>query len=512
MWGAFVNARNARNARNVCRHVSGGPARLLHFVCLVVFICVAADGGAGAAQLPVTDAALETASAARTVRVRVTSGASPRIVDLPLEQYVARVLAGEGEPNAPDAAQQALAIAIRTYAAANAGKHGREGFDLCDTTHCQVVRAATPASRAAALATAGRLLTYRDRAAEVFYSASCGGRTEAASQVWRGALDHPYLREADDDVHGGDEPWILEVPLARVEQALRRAGFDGRRLTDVRIERRSASGRAVRLHLAGMRPDAITGEDFRAALGARDLRSTAFTVKKAGRQLRFTGRGYGHGVGLCVIGAGRRAARGESAAQILAHYYPGLQLRADGAAAVPAPAPPGVGPAPGQVSSPDAGSTLHRLTRRARIEIAAALGVDAPPDVRVVVHESLEAFRHATGQPWWVSTAVSGAAVDLPPVAVLAQRDGLERSLRRAVAEVLVAGQLADRPAWVRVGAARYFGAATPPASPSGRVQCPSDAELTMAVSATAHRDAEQRAEACFARAFARERNWRDVR
>ena len=480
-------------------------------------MCFAGSVVAGAAavgQAGVTEAALETASASRTVRVRITSGALPRIVDLPLEQYVARVLAGEGEPKAPDAAQQALAIAIRTYAAANAGKHGREGFDLCDTTHCQVVRAATAASRAAALATAGRLLTYRDRAAEVFYSASCGGRTEAASQVWRGALDHPYLREAEDDVHGGDEPWILNVPLARVEQALRRAGFDGRRLNDVRIERRSASGRAVRLHLAGMRPDAITGEDFRAALGARELRSTAFTVKKAGRQLRFTGRGYGHGVGLCVIGAGRRAARGESAAQILAHYYPGLQLRADSGAVRAAPALPATAAAtaPGHVASPDAGSTLDRLTRRARIEIAGALGIDAPPDVRVVIHESLEAFRHATGQPWWVSTAVSGSAVDLPPVAVLAQRDGLERSLRRAVAEVFVAGELADRRAWVRVGAARYFGAVTPPASPSRRVQCPSDAELTMAVSAPAHRDAEQRAELCFAQALATSADWRAVR
>ena len=485
-----------------------GFVRFVSFVCFVSFVNFVAQ-----AQ-EITDSALEAASGARSVRVRTGTNGSRRIIDLPIEQYVARVLAGEGEPKAADAAQDALAIAIRTYAAANRGRHRREGFDLCDTTHCQVIRTATPASRRAALATAGRVLTYRDRAADVFYSASCGGRTEAASQVWRGALDHPYLRALDDDVHEDEVPWVLDVPLARVEGALRRAGFAGRRLTDVRIARRSASGRAVRLHLPGLQPDEITGEDFRAAVGARELRSTAFTVKKIGRSLRFTGRGYGHGVGLCVVGAGRRAARGESAAQILAHYYPGLRLEAAAAAIAPGPAPE---PAPehsaeaSDVAS-SALSDVEGAAARARTEIAAALGLDSPPDLRVELHTSLDAFRQATGQPWWVSTAVNGTAVDLAPIAVLAQREGLERSLRRAVAEALLATELADRPAWVRVGAARYYAAPARSAPSSRKVRCPSDAELTMAVSAPAHRDAEGRAEACFAQALARTRDWRAVR
>ena len=482
----------------------------VRFVCLVAFLCLAATGTTGLAirQEP-TDRALETASGGRTVRVRAAAGGTRGIVDLPIELYVARVLAGEGEPAAPDAAQEALAIAIRTYAAANAGRHRRDGFDLCDATHCQVMRPSTPGSRRAALATAGRRLTYRDRPADVFYSASCGGRTEAASQVWRGALDHPYLRASDDDVHDDEAPWVLEVPLARVESALRRAGFAGRALADVRVERRSPSGRAVRLRLPGMRPDEIAGEDFRAAIGPRELRSTAFTVRKTGRTLRFTGRGYGHGVGLCVTGAGRRAARGESAPQILARYYPGLRLEA--AAAGSAVSPPAT-PAPGHVPAAGTGSTLDRLAARAVADLAAALGIERPPPVRVELHDTLESFRHATGQPWWISAAVNGAVVDLAPQAVLAQRDGLEPSLRRGVAEALVAGELADRPAWVRVGAARYF-AATPPPDPSpGRVSCPSDAELAMAVSAPAHRDAEQRAEACFTEALVRTRSWRDVR
>jgi stage II sporulation protein D len=129
-----------------------------------------------------------------------------------------------------------------------------------------------------------------------------------------------------DDVHDDDAPWTLELTLEETRRALARAGFAGARLRDVRVESRTASGRAARLSIAGMRPDAITGDAFRAAVGQRDLRSTAFTVARHGDVLRFTGRGYGHGVGMCVVGSGRRARRGEDARAILRWYYPGLEL------------------------------------------------------------------------------------------------------------------------------------------------------------------------------------------
>ena len=79
---------------------------------------------------------------------------------------------------------RALAIVARTYALANAGRHEAEGFDLCDLTHCQVLRASTPASRAAAQRTSGEVLLDGERLAEVFYTASCGGHTEKPSNVW----------------------------------------------------------------------------------------------------------------------------------------------------------------------------------------------------------------------------------------------------------------------------------------------------------------------------------------
>ena len=370
------------------------------------------------------------------------------------------------------------------------------------------------------LATAGRILSYQGAPAEIFYSASCGGRSESASEVWARS-NLPYLRSVEDDVHDGDTPWILDLTLEDAERALRRIGFEGS-LENVDVLARNDSGRASRLRLSGMRPDAITGEQFRSALGATVVRSTAFSVAKRGSTLRLTGRGYGHGVGMCVIGAGRRARRGESADAILGKYYPGLTVSRLGDASVSraADAPPVAAAAPGLISVPD-GSTisaaeLQRLAARAQETLSTRLGQTVEP-VAVELHGTLDGFRAATGRPWWVSAAVTGTRVVLAPAALLAQREGVETVLHVAVAEVLMTRALVDRPAWVRVGGARYFAravagnTASAPNS-SGPLRCPADVELTLAISAGAQREAESRAEACFARAYAQTNDWRSVR
>jgi peptidoglycan hydrolase-like amidase len=103
------------------------------------------------------------------------------VVTLPMEIYVARVLAGEAARDSQPAALEALAIAIRTFALANRARHRADGFDLCDQTHCQVVRAALAATERAAQATAGRVLLRNGAPASIYFSASCGGHTEIPS-------------------------------------------------------------------------------------------------------------------------------------------------------------------------------------------------------------------------------------------------------------------------------------------------------------------------------------------
>jgi len=158
-----------------------------------------------------------------------------------------------------------------------------------------------------------------------------------------------------------------------------------------------------------------------------------------------------------------------------------------------------------------AASELERMTARAHESLSKTLGTSVLP-ITVRLHPTLDSFRLATNRPWWVSEVADRSAIDLAPAPVLEARGGVDASVRVAVAELLVSGPLTGRPAWVRVGAARYFSGSAATEAASSKTRCPSDAELLLAVSAPAQREAETRAEACFAREVAKTKDWRAVR
>ena len=180
--------------------------------------------------------------------------AGRKIERIAVNEYIAQVLAGEGQPQASDAAQEALAITARTFAMANRNRHRREGFDLCDTTHCQVVRPATAITRRAAEATSGRMLLHQGQPAFVFYSAWCGGHTELASQVWPGAVEYARGASLDDDACEDEPAWTSEVRAGEIERALRAAGLRGSRLRDLRVLARNDSERVARIRVDGFTP------------------------------------------------------------------------------------------------------------------------------------------------------------------------------------------------------------------------------------------------------------------
>ncbi len=443
-----------------------------------------------------------------------------KIEKIAVDEYIAQVLAGEGQPRAGEAAQEALAITARTFAMANRNRHRSEGFDLCDTTHCQVLRPATAITTRAAAATSGRVLLHQGQPAFVFYSALCGGRTELASQVWPGAIDYASAPSLEDDACEDEPEWTSALRAADIERALRVAGLTGSRLRSIRVVSRNASERATRVQVDGFTPSEISGHDFRMAVlrvaGPQSLKSTAFDVDRSGSLYQFRGRGYGHGVGLCVIGAGKRAARGASADDILRFYFPGLTI---GLASTPAvvltaaakvPAAPNITLALPPAEERERAS-ITRLLQQSVNEIAKHTGLK-PPVVRVTVHPTLDSFGRATGQPWWVSGATSGAAIDLLPIAMLRQQGQLDRAIRHELTHAFVDAPLAEKPAWVREGAAAYFANPRARGDKPARVPCPSDAELLRPVSAGAHRDAYARAETCFARAIADGKRWDEIR
>jgi stage II sporulation protein D len=441
------------------------------------------------------------------------------IENVAVDEYIAQVLAGEGQPKASAAAQEALAITARTFAMANRNRHRAEGFDLCDTTHCQVVRPATAITTRAARATSGRMLLHQGQPAFVFYSALCGGQTELASQVWPGAADYAAEPSIEDDACEDEPEWTSDIRAADLERALRAAGLSGSRLRGLRVLARNQSERVARLRADGFTPAEISGHDFRTAIGRvagpHGLKSTAFDVTRKGDVYYFRGRGYGHGVGLCVIGAGKRAARGATAEQILRFYFPALTI---GAASPSASAPlktaelrrdsSGLELTLPAAAEPERAS-LMKFLQQTRDDIARQTGVK-PPALRVTVHPTVDSFGRATGQPWWVTGATNAAAIDLPPIAMLRQQGQLERAVRHEIAHALIDGTLATKPLWVREGAAAYFANAAPRTA-TPRVPCPTDAELLRPISAGAQRDAYARAESCFARAIADGKRWNEI-
>ena len=454
------------------------------------------------------------------------SGGGYTIQALPLETYIARVLAGEAARESPAAALDVLAITIRTFALGNRDRHRADGFDLCDETHCQVVRTATAATTRAAQATAGQVLMRNGAIASVFYSASCGGRTEIPSNVWPGADDPPYLPSSDDDACGGAPAWEAELDEADLLRAFRAAGFRGDRFREMRITARNNSGRAARLSLEGLTPPEISGQDLRVVvgrtLGWQHIKSTAFELRRQGAVYRFSGHGWGHGVGLCVIGSTNLAARGASAPEILAKYFPGVDITTR--ASRPAPAASGVLVS---LRDDDEGerATIAKLTVQARDELSNTLGVPPPATMTLRFHPTTDDYERATGQSWftsgaWVQDGVK-AELHLLPLAVLRERGVLERTIRHELVHAMADAVLGKRPAWVREGAAIYFAGERPipgqgttgaVVRPELRADCPRDNELLRPVSVGALSNAYARARSCFARQIAAGKTWRDVK
>ena len=271
------------------------------------------------------------AAAARTRRILRLKTRVVEEVDL--EAYVAAVVPPE-IGRAPAAALEAQAVAARSYALARGDRHLEDGADLCDGTHCQVfhgLSAATEDSRRAAAATAGLVLAQKGRVIAAPFHAVCGGRTARPRDVWDDE-DVPDLESVDDDACLGapGATWSFTIRRAALSALSGSLGFDGGRFLEVYGH--DASGRVsmVRFAAAGGASRVVRGFEFRKAAselwGWESVRSTAFTLGETRPAYLLSGRGTGHGAGMCQAGAIARAKRGETRDAILGLYYRGADL------------------------------------------------------------------------------------------------------------------------------------------------------------------------------------------
>ncbi len=236
--------------------------------------------------------------------------------EIALEDYVEAVLHGEAGGSRHAAARKAMAIAARTYAARFRGRHAVEGFDFCDTTHCQDARfteSARPELREAVEATSGELIWWQGRPAAAYYHADSGGWLESSPEG-------PYLRARRDAWWKAEEDWRWTI---RATELAERLGL--KMVTrELAIVEREASGRVKRVKVFGWPGD---GAAFRTLvgrnLGWEKLPSRLFEVRQDGERITFQGRGRGHGIGMPQASAERMAAAGKDERAILAEYYPG---------------------------------------------------------------------------------------------------------------------------------------------------------------------------------------------
>jgi stage II sporulation protein D len=248
--------------------------------------------------------------------------------ELPLEDYLVGVLRAEVGDRWPGEALRAQAVAARTYAAyqrlLNAGK---PYHIIASSAHQQFAGRVALTSPAwdAVRDTAGQVLKWEGDVFPAFYHAESGGFTEDPRTVFA-TRNLPALEpvRCPFSTNSPHFYWSLDLKLADVSEVLRRNEIPVGTVTAIEVAERTPSLRATLVTVRGSQGVArLRGNDFRRMIGYDTLKSTLFAVAIDGDVAHFSGRGWGHGVGLCQWGAKGMAEQGYRAKQILEFYYPG---------------------------------------------------------------------------------------------------------------------------------------------------------------------------------------------
>jgi SpoIID/LytB domain protein len=296
--------------------------------------------------------------------------------DVSLEEYVSSVISSEMSAGCPIELLKAHAVISRSWlcapqtgSAANVsmrngdeiirwyGREAHRDFDVCADDHCQryqgITKAYAPTVAAAVAATSGEMLMYGDEICDARFSKCCGGMTEEYRSAWEDR-EVPYLvsrydgepglvycdtrdRELLSQILPGFDletqdfyRWTVTYSPEEIRQLVKaRLDEDLGPIVAMEPLSRGPGARIIRLMITGERKSLIVGKELeiRRALSTSHLYSSAFNVERSGTNFVLNGTGWGHGVGLCQIGAAVMASRGWSYDRILAHYYAATSLK-----------------------------------------------------------------------------------------------------------------------------------------------------------------------------------------
>lgn len=320
-----------------------------------------------------------------TLRLMVEAGKVLAINELPVEDYLESVIASEMSATSLPELLKAHAVISRSWVLCQKERrdreegNGRKGetggkpsfirkddellrwydreehtlFDVCADDHCQRYQGRhaphlLPLASHPVAATRGQVLTFGGQLCDARFSKCCGGRTEEFQYCWEDT-PKPYLQSVEDPFCNTDDEQVLRQVLNDYDQptipsfyrwtveysqeelselVARKTGLDLGTITNLIPLSRGKSGRIWRLQLVGTKGAFTIGKELeiRRALSETHLLSSNFEVESTGQTFRLHGQGWGHGVGLCQIGAAVMASKGYSYKDILLHYYPGAEI------------------------------------------------------------------------------------------------------------------------------------------------------------------------------------------
>ena len=276
-------------------------------------------------------------------------GTQTAINTIDLEDYLCSVISSEMNANSPMELLKAHAVISRSWAIRAMEHPNHEGFHVCADDHCQRyegLRRMNERAVEAVNATRGQVLMYGDAVCDCRYYKCCGGRTEIWRTCWED-IDVPYIQSVECPYCGRVSAKTLRLVLNDYDQETRdfhdwqvyytedelddiiNTRYPGMgHITAIEPLHRGASGRIDQLRIVGSNRSEIIGKELniRFALSRKCLYSSWFDISHSDKGWILTGHGWGHGAGLCQIGAAQMAEEGFTHEQILAHYYVGTRI------------------------------------------------------------------------------------------------------------------------------------------------------------------------------------------
>jgi len=247
---------------------------------------------------------------------------------LPIERYVQSVVPGEMMASFPEEALKAQAIVARSFAAYHVKRNGKRPYDI-PATRIVYKGMAVEDKRTtwAVKATRGLVLTRRGRLMLPYFCTCCGGHTEYPKNVW--PSERTATRPVKCPYCKGTPKYDWTATLSGDELGRKLRSLGVAKVLSIRVVKRSRAGRRITklriTHTAGATEVPIN--TFRLRVGPDVIRSGFFTLSAQDGKFTFTGRGWGHGVGLCQWGAKVMGDDGKSYRRILSFYFPGAKLK-----------------------------------------------------------------------------------------------------------------------------------------------------------------------------------------